>query len=202
MIITIDGLDGSGKSSLAKNLAQRLNFNYIDKPIYQLFGVFGDDNILYNPIYQMQDAVYNKTNSDKLKVWFTGMSLLYIKEVLNKQNIIIDRGLLSCYAFNGNSSSEQVFDLLIKFGVWFDMSIFLYVSPEVRKQRLIKRNPNDPDLSLDKIMNLKYDTINSFLKSHNELPIITINTDNLTENEVMNLAFSELKKHFKNSNIF
>lgn len=202
MIITIDGLDGSGKSSLARKLAQRLNFNYIDKPIYQLFGVFGDDNLLYNQIYQMQDAVYNKTNSDKLKTWFTGMSLLYIKEVFDKKNIIIDRGLLSCYAFNGNATSDKVFDLLIQFGVWFDMSIFLYVSPEVRKQRLIKRNPNDPDLSFDKIMNLKYDTIKSFLKSHDELPIITIDTDVLTEQEVMELAILELKKHFKDVNIF
>ena len=51
-------------------------------------------------------------------------------------------------------------------------------------------------------MNLKYDTISAFLKSHNYLPIITINTDNLTENEVLNLAMFKLKKHFKNSNIF
>ena len=113
MIITIDGLDGSGKSSLAKNLAMRLNFKYIDKPIYQLFNVFGDNNILYDPIYQIQDSVYNKTNSDKLKTWFTGMSLLYIKEVLGSQDIIIDRGILSCYAFNGNPSSDPVFNLLL-----------------------------------------------------------------------------------------
>ena len=202
MIITIDGMDGSGKSSLAQKLAQRLNFKYIDKPIYQVFGVFGDNNILYQPIYQMQDAIYNKTNSDKLKTWFTGMSLLYIKEVLSNQNLVIDRGLLSCYLFNGNHSSTQIFDLLINFGVWFDISIFLYVSPKIRKQRLLKRNPTDPDLYLDKIMNLKYDTISAFLKSNNYLPIITINTDNLTENEVLNLAMFKLKKHFKNSNIF
>lgn len=202
MIITIDGMDGSGKSSLAQKLSQRLNFKYIDKPIYQVFGVFGDNNILYQPIYQMQDAIYNKTNSDKLKTWFTGMSLLYIKEVLSNQNLVIDRGLLSCYLFNGNHSSTQIFDLLINFGVWFDISIFLYVSPKIRKQRLLKRNPTDPDLYLDKIMNLKYDTISAFLKSHNYLPIITINTDNLTENEVLNLAMFKLKKHFKNSNIF
>ena len=202
MIITIDGMDGSGKSSLAQKLAQRLNFKYIDKPIYHVFGVFGDNNILYQPIYQMQDAIYNKTNSDKLKTWFTGMSLLYIKEVLSNQNLVIDRGLLSCYLFNGNHSSTQIFDLLINFGVWFDISIFLYVSPKIRKQRLLKRNPTDPDLYLDKIMNLKYDTISAFLKSHNYLPIITINTDNLTENEVLNLAMFKLKKHFKNSNIF
>ena len=130
------------------------------------------------------------------------MSLLYIKEVLGSQDIIIDRGILSCYAFNGNPSSDPVFNLLLQLGVWFDISIFLYVSPEIRRQRLLKRNPNDPDLYLDKIMNLKYDSINSFLNSHKTLPIITINTDNLTENEVMEQAILELNKHFKNSNIF
>ena len=193
MIITVDGLDGSGKSTLAKKLAERLGFKYIDKPIYQLFNVSGDDNILYKPIYQLQDAVYNKTESDKLKVWFTGMSLLYIKEVLGSQNIIVDRGLLSCYAFNGNEKSEEVFEALLKLGVWFDMSIFLYVSPEVRKQRLLKRNPNDPDLKMDKIMELNYNPINSFLGKHTDLPIIKINTDTLTSDEVFEQAIASLK---------
>ena len=40
MIITIDGLDGSGKSSLAKNLAMRLNFKYIDKPLFVVINLF------------------------------------------------------------------------------------------------------------------------------------------------------------------
>lgn len=193
MIITVDGLDGSGKSTLAKKLAHHLDFKYIDKPIYQLFNVSGDDNILYQPIYQLQDAVYNKTDSDKLKVWFTGMSLLYIKEVMGSQNIVIDRGLLSSYAFNGNENSDEVFETLLKFGVWFDASIFLRVSSETRKKRLIKRNPNDPDLKLNKIMDLNYDSVNSFIEKHKNLPIITIDTDNLTENEVFEQSITSLK---------
>lgn len=193
MIITVDGLDGSGKSTLAKRLANRLGFKYIDKPIYQLFNVSGDDNILYKSIYQLQDAVYNKTDSDKLKVWFTGMSLLYIKEVMGSQNIVIDRGLLSSYAFNGNENSDEVFETLLKFGVWFDVSIFLHVSSEVRKQRLIKRNPDDPDLKIGKIMDLNYDSVNTFVKKHSNLPIITIDTDNLTEDEVFEQAITSLK---------
>lgn len=194
MIITVDGFDGSGKSSLAEELANLLGFTYIDKPIYQLFGVSGDDNPLAKQIYQLQDAVYNKTDSDRLKAWFTGMSLLYVKEILGSQNIIIDRGLMSCYAFNGNETSNRIFEALIDLGVWFDISIFLYVSPENRVKRLLKRNPNDPDLHLDKVMNLRYDLINSFLESHKDLPIIKIDTDNLTEREVFDFAISELKR--------
>ena len=110
MIITIDGLDGSGKSTLAKKLAEKLGYEYIDKPLYKLFNVKGDDNYLYNEIYQIQDLIYNKTNSNILKSYFTGLSLLYIKECMSDKNLIIDRGLLSAYAFNGDSNSNSLFE--------------------------------------------------------------------------------------------
>ena len=64
MIITIDGLDGAGKSTLAKSLSKKLGYEYIDKP--------------YNEIYHIQDLIYNKTNSNTLKSYFTGLSLLYL----------------------------------------------------------------------------------------------------------------------------
>lgn len=193
MIITIDGLDGVGKSTLAKKLADTLNYRYIDKPLYELFGVSGDDNYLYNQIYHLQDLVYNKTDSNALKSWFTGMSLLYIKEVLKNENIIIDRGLLSAYAFNGDESSDIVFETLIKLGVWFDMSIVLYASNEERLKRMKKRNANDPDLQLEKITSLRYDKIMSFLEQH-DLPHILIDTNDKTPDTILEIVLSELTK--------
>ncbi len=193
MIITIDGLDGVGKSTLAKKLADTLNYRYIDKPLYELFGVSGDDNYLYDQIYHLQDLVYNKTESNALKSWFTGMSLLYIKEVLKNENIIIDRGLLSAYAFNGDESSDIVFETLIKLGVWFDMSIVLYASNEERLKRMKKRNENDPDLQLEKITSLRYDKIMSFLEQH-DLSHIIIDTDDKTPDTILEIVLSELDK--------
>lgn len=193
MIITIDGLDGVGKSTLAKKLADALNYRYIDKPLYELFGVSGDDNYLYDQIYHLQDLVYNKTESNALKSWFTGMSLLYIKEVLKNENIIIDRGLLSAYAFNGDESSDIVFETLIKLGVWFDMSIVLYASNEERLKRMKKRNANDPDLQLEKITSLRYDKIMSFLEQH-DLQHIIIDTDDKTPDTILEIVLSELDK--------
>lgn len=200
MIITIDGIDGAGKSTLAKNLANNLNFEYVDKPIYELFGVKGDDNYLYNEIYHIQDAVYNKTDSNTLKSWFTGMSLLYIKEMMSGKNIIIDRGLLSAYAFNGDKQSEIVFNTLIKLGVWFDLSIILTVSSEERIKRLKKRNPNDPDLSLDKVMNLQYNTITQFISNHNDLPFLMIDTDSKSPEEILNIVLDEIDNFEKLNN--
>ncbi len=195
MIITIDGLDGCGKSTLAKKLANRLNFEYIDKPLYNLFNVKGDNNRLYDALYEMQDIIFNgETSTDRIKSFFISLGLLFIKDSPHpNKNIVVDRGLLSCYAFNGNDSTDEIFEFVIdKLGLWFDVSILLYASPEVRKQRLIARNPNDPDLKAKKIMNLGYESIDSFLSSHNNLSVIKINTDSLTEDEVFETAISLL----------
>ena len=191
MIITVDGLDGAGKSTLAKELAQKLDFEYVDKPIYELFNVKGDDNYLYDQIYHLQDLVYNKTDSNTLKSWFTGMSLLYIKEVMGDRNIIVDRGLLSAYAFNGDEKSEPVFKTLLDLGGGFDLSIILLVSNEERIRRLKQRNINDPDLYLDKIRNLQYDSIMKFLDTY-DLETLLINTDSKTPEEVLEVAIQRI----------
>ena len=188
MIITIDGLDGVGKSTLARGLAKKLNYEYVDKPLYELFNVKGDDNYLYKEICHIQDLVYNKTDSDVLKSYFTGLSLLYVKECKSGKNIIIDRGLLSAYAFNGDDRSRPIFETLINYGVFFDASILLTVSNEERIKRIRTRNENDPDLLMDKIINLRYDSMKQFLLEHPELPCCIINTDNLTPEEVLNKA--------------
>ena len=188
MIITIDGLDGAGKSTLAKSLSEKLGYEYIDKPIYELFNVKGDDNYLYDEIYHIQDLIYNKTDSNTLKSYFTGLSLLYIKECMSDKNLIIDRGLLSAFAFNGDINSKPVFETLINLGVFFDAAIIVTVSNEERIKRIKKRNENDPDLGLDKIRNLRYDSMNQFILEHPELPCHTINTDNLTQEEVLDEA--------------
>lgn len=201
MIITIDGLDGAGKSTLAKNLSRKLGYEYIDKPIYELFNVKGDDNYLYNEIYHIQDLIYNKTDSNILKSYFTGLSLLYIKECMSDKNLIIDRGLLSAYAFNGDLNSKPVFETLIELGVFFDAAIIVTVSNEERIKRIRTRNENDPDLSLDKIRNLKYDSMNQFISEHPSLPCFIINTDNLNQEEVLEEAFNYIQSLSKNKKL-
>lgn len=206
MIITIDGLDGAGKSTLVKSLSEKLGYECIDKPIYELFNVKGDDNYLYNEIYHIQDLIYNKTDSNTLKSYFTGLSLLYIKECMSDKNLIIDRGLLSAFAFNGDMNSKPVFETLINLGVFFDAAIIVTVSNEERIKRIKKRNENDPDLELDKIRNLRYDSMNQFILEHPELPCHIINTDNLTQEEVLDevlnyiYGITDVKKLVKTKN--
>lgn len=74
---------------------------------------------------------------------------------MSDKNLIIDRGLLSAFAFNGDINSKPVFETLINLGVFFDAAIIVTVSNEERIKRIKKRNENDPDLGLDKIRNLR-----------------------------------------------
>lgn len=206
MIITIDGLDGSGKSTIAKKLAEKLGYEYIDKPLYKLFDVKGDDNYLYNEIYHIQDLIYNKTNSNILKSYFTGLSLLYIKECMSDKNLIIDRGLLSAYAFNGDSNSNSLFELLINLGVFFDASIILSVSNTERIKRIKKRNKYDLDLKINKIRDLNYDSMIKFVHNHPKLPCCIIDTNNLSIEEVFFKALNYIenlktKRNQKNKKI-
>lgn len=198
MIITIDGLDGAGKSTLAKKLSNALEFEYVDKPIYELFNVKGDNNYLYNEIKLMQEKVYNETDSNFLKSYFTGLGLIYINECMKDKNIIIDRGLLSAYTFNGDEKSKPLFEFLIKQGIFFDLSIFLIASSDVRLSRMKKRNKNDPDMFIDKIKNLNHDSVISFINEHKELPCYFINTDNKCEEEVFCEALNIVKMNLIN----
>lgn len=200
MIITIDGLDGAGKTTLSKKLAKELNYEYIDKPLYKLFGYNGNNKELYDLLCQLQKTVYDENNSNSFKTYFTGTSLFYIKTCLENKNLIIDRGLLSAYAFNGDEKSNPIFDLLIKYGLFFDLSILLTISNEKRIERIKKRNINDSDLLNQKTLELDYDSLKEFIKVHPNLPIITIDTNNKNEDEVFNESLKCIDD-FKNHKI-
>ena len=43
MIIAIEGMDGSGKTSISKIVANKIGYKYLDKPILRAEGVNDDD---------------------------------------------------------------------------------------------------------------------------------------------------------------
>lgn len=45
MVIAIEGMDGSGKSSVGKRVAEMLDFMYLDKPLKQFFEILNKNNI-------------------------------------------------------------------------------------------------------------------------------------------------------------
>lgn len=151
MIITIDGGDGCGKSTLASKLADHYGFYYIKKPIDKVLGVKKDDSVRAKFSRLVQKIVYDINKNEKVKVGFNSGLLLLYKHKLKDENVIIDRGLLSCYLFNGSEETNSTFDYFVENGLNFDLSVFLKASNQTRLARLAQRNNVDPDLDDEKI---------------------------------------------------
>lgn len=193
MIVGFEGLNGVGKTTMAKKFAEEFNYKFLARPIYDVFGVdrehLGEE---YKVATQVEDRIYNMNKNFELKAYLTGLGLLYTHKIMNDENIVIDRDLLSNFSFNGTKESLPLFEALIKMGVYPDISFLLYASDEELTKRIIKRNPNDPDLTDPDVINQSYKKIMQFAIKY-KLPVIVIDTNNKTEEQV----FEEIKKKYK-----
>lgn len=193
MIVGFEGLNGAGKSTMAKKFAEEFNYKYLARPIYDVFGVdrehLGEE---YKIATQVENRIYNLDKNFELKACLTGLGLLYTHKVMNNENIVIDRDLLSNFSYNGTRESLPLFEALIKMGVYPDITFLLYASQEELTKRIIKRNPNDSDLTDPDVINQSYKKIMQFAINY-KLPVIVIDTNNKTEEQV----FEEIKKRYK-----
>ena len=147
MIITIDGYDGTGKTTLAKLLADHYGFIYLYKPIIKMFqhqtgcSFEEADELVKN----MENTFFSSLSKNQI-VEFYCNALIWLKNFENKTNIILDRGILTIFAVLGYPETEETFLRFIKNGAFFDMSIYLTADDEERIKRIYMNDPNDPDL--------------------------------------------------------
>ena len=101
MIIAIEGMDGSGKTSISKIVADKIGYNYLDKPMKNYLNITEEEyENLCQKIYML---------NDDLKALFFGFgNLLAIKT--SKQNIIMDKHILSTYFWNGTDENKDLFN--------------------------------------------------------------------------------------------
>ena len=189
MIITIDGGDGCGKSTLAHMIAEHYNFTHIKKPIDDFLGVKKPDSVRASASKLVQKVVYDINKNEKVKVGFNNGLLLYYKNKLQDENAVIDRGPLSCYLFNGSPITESTFDYFLRRGLNFDLNIFLKASNKTRLTRLAQRNNADPDLNDEKVGALSdnQDRALAYATSRN-LNVLVIETDDKSPEEVFEIA--------------
>ncbi len=119
MYISIDGGDGSGKSTLAQKLADFYKFYYLKKPIDEFIGVKTSPSLRSHLSSFTQKCVYDLNKSEKIKVAFNSSLLLHYKKLYEDKDTVVDRGLLSCFLFNGSDETTPIFDSYIKKGLSF-----------------------------------------------------------------------------------
>lgn len=187
MIIAIEGMDGVGKTTVAKSIEKELNFKYVKEPLKEIFEI--DDT----QIEKISKKIFS-SNNEKLISWYLALGDVYALENYKNNNVILDRHILLNYYWNGNKQSEEIFNTQIKMFGKPDLTIILYASPKVRMKRISSRNPNDSDLKNENMMKNGYDKLLKFVKKYN-YNYTLVNTDNLSIQEVIAECLKIIKEN-------
>ncbi len=161
MHIAIEGLDGAGKTCTAKCLAEELGYDFFENPIYELVGRQGVD------CFRKHISQFDGDLCDNVAALFYGTGNLYLSHRKQGRNIITDRHLCATYLWNAVEINIRFFDFLVEMCGKPDLTVILYAEPDTRRQRIMHRNPNDPDLQENIFTDEKYGKALEFVKRYN-----------------------------------
>lgn len=188
--ISIEGMDGVGKSTTCKLLSERLGYKFVEKPLHYLFDESEDK---FDEYLRIRDQV-NANPNRVFTSWFYGLGSIYMYELFKDQNIVTDRHFASNYAWSGAENNGEVYDLLIKKLGVPKLTVILYSPSETIMNRLMTRNKKDNDIKKAKKSEMIYSRMIEFCKTR-ELPYLVIDTSNLKPEEVVDRIVEELNKN-------
>lgn len=177
MILAVEGMDGVGKTTVAKYIHKKYDFEYVKEPLSELFNL---DN---KELLSISENVF-KVDDERVIAWYLALGDLFALSRYKDKNVIMDRHVLLNYFWNGTEESEEIFNLEQKMFGKPDLTILLYASPSVRRKRVESRDPHDPDLEKDNMWIDGYDKMLSYLNKY-EYKYILVDTDDLELKEVI-----------------
>lgn len=180
MIISVEGLDGVGKSSLVAELSRFFKFPIIEKPINVLLELTPSQS------NSIKEKIYSNYSSDIQAMYYL-LGYLAALENGNTGDYILDRGFLSTYYFSFYQENADLFDFFAHTYGFPNLTFLLYASKEKRISRIQNRNSNDRDLKKERLYNDDYEKYIEAINKYN-IPHITISTENLSQSEASNLA--------------
>lgn len=177
MHIAIEGLDGSGKTSTARRVADLLGFEFIEKPMHY----FTDSENSFENYMMISEKI--NSSIPGIRARFYGVGNYYVSELGKQQNIVTDRHLASNYYWNCQNDEDYFRELVMKCGSP-DLTVVLYVDENERRERIHKRNSLDKDLERNVFDNSLYNVIEHFLKKY-QMEYLFIDATNLRLEEVV-----------------
>lgn len=189
MHIAIEGMDGVGKTSIGRKVAEKLGFEFVEKPLHYLFDQNGS---LEN--YMRISTSINEQDDKLLKLWFYGLGNIYIKSNWKGKNVVTDRHLVSNYFWNCDEKIEEAFKTLMNYASIPEITFLLYAPPEVRLKRIVERNPLDKDADNVNLYPGAYDKMKKFLEE-NDMDYVVIDTSHTTSDEASDIIVKYIKEN-------
>ena len=185
--IAIEGMDGVGKTTASKLLAERLGYKFIDKNLRELF----DDGDFYDNYIRIRDKV-NASPDRLFTAWFYALGNIYLHTAHENENIITDRYFLSNYAWSGTENNDEVYDLLVKKLGFPDLTVILYADEHAILSRLRHRDELDSDIKKVTLAKEKYEKMIYFCEKY-KMPYMVIDTSNLSPEEVVEVIMKRIE---------
>ena len=183
--ISIEGMDGVGKSTTCTLLADRLGYKLIEKPLHYLL----DNNI---EEYRKLAKKVNANSNRDFTSMFYGLGSIYMYDQFKDENIVTDRHLASNYAWSGTKDNSDVYDLLVKKLGAPKLTDILYSPSDVIVERLKNRNKTDKDIERAKQSEEIYKRMIEFCKKYN-FNYVLIDSSKLNAEEVTNKILELVK---------
>jgi thymidylate kinase len=184
IFISIDGIDGTGKTTVSKLLSKKLGFIYYKSP--------ADNFEKLRSNVDKDINVFGRYSYYRLAVNYDSIR---ISELLKRNNVVSDRYILSTFAYHYamNKKIKLIYDdkNIIKPNICF----ILHASFQVLEKRFIMRNNFDriiENITLLKKVEKIFKNISNYLPNFN---VKHINTDKLSENEVANKIIKILREY-------
>lgn len=198
MKIAIEGLDGSGKTTVAKAMAKHYNCKYTDKSFKFILNKYDEFTTRDNEELRKYEKVICNCGSNMIKAMYYAIGNIY--DLLDTEDIIIDRYLGSNYFWNGDSETESLFAILADITKDKVFNIILYASLFEREKRIIARNKKDSDLKYKELNIDNYDKLLSFYQKYN-LPYCIVNVDGKSIDEVNSEVIERIDEYLHEKNI-
>lgn len=187
MHIAIEGMDGVGKTTAMKNLAKKLNFKIVEKPLHYML----DEDEDFTNYIRIRDYINEQVENDILRAWFYGLGNIFSYHRFENENIITDRHFVSNYFWCGTDETEDIFECMVDLIGKPDFTILLFASAEEGARRIKIRDPNDPDIHKAKLYPMAKDKMESFLQRY-DMNYVVIDTTNMNAEEVVEMMVDSL----------
>lgn len=185
--ISIEGMDGVGKSTTCKILAERLGYEFVEKPLHYLLDDSDNEIKQYQKIAKRVNSNPNRT----FTAWYYGLNNIYLYEKFKDKNIVTDRHIVSNYCWSGTKDNIDIYNLILKKIGKPKLTVILYATPDAILKRLKKRDINDSDIKKVDLSEKAYERMIYFCETK-KLEYLVIDTSNKTPEETVDLIIKRI----------